>query len=70
MIKSDKGELAMFGAEYVLGSELLSIIIGVVNAQDESDVNICKQAFECAKDTGEIHTLIKFAELMKQAANQ
>ena len=70
MIESNKGDLKMVGPDFILGAELLTIIVGVVNAQEETGVNICKTAFECASDVGEIPTLIKFAELMKQATKE
>ena len=70
MIKADKGELTMMGPDFVLGVDLLCIIDGVVDAQEKTGVNICKKAFECASDLGDIPKLIKFAELMRQAPEQ
>lgn len=70
MIKSDKGELTMMGPDFVIGAELMNIIEGVVNAQEKTSVNICKEVFRCASDIGELPILIKFAELMKQASEQ
>lgn len=70
MIKSDKGELILAGPDFVLGAELVVIIGGVVNAHEKTGVNICKAAFECASEVGDLPKLIKFAELMKQASEQ
>lgn len=70
MIKSDKGELAMVGSDFVLGAELMVIIVGVVNAHEKTGVNVCKAAFKCASEVGDVPKLIKFAELMKQASEQ
>lgn len=70
MIKSDRGELTMLGPDFVLGAELLAIIDGVVNASENTEINICKETFECAKDVGQVNILIKFAKLMEQAPEQ
>ena len=67
MIKADKGELVMMGPDFILGVELFTIINGIVGAQENSGVDICKKTFECARDLGDVPKLIKFAELMKQA---
>ena len=70
MIKSDKGKLVLSGPDFVLGAELMVIIGGGGGAHEETGVNICKAAFECASEVGDVPKLIKFAELMKQASEQ